>query len=403
MRNVFGKGFFYLLVTMFLVHIPVFGTCAGVNSDLAAQPVLIGLTAEYGLKNSTSAQGVEMGIRVAIDAINARGGVLGGRPLALEIRDDRSVPGRAIDNVYEFIATKDLVAVFGARFSPVMLELIPVVQKEGIVLLDPWASADGITAHQYKPSYTFRLSLKDSDAMPVILGHARKRGLHRVGFLLPNTGWGRSNEQAAQTYLASHPDLKMVRTRWYNWGDASYLEQYRDILAAGADVLVLVANDTEGSTLINEIASLPENEHLPILSHWGVTGGRFFENTRANLFKLDLSVVQSFSFFKAPPAIRERFMEEARNRYHLTSWETIDSPVGVGHAYDLTHILAMAINKAGSTDRQAIRAALESVGPYSGLTGSFDHPFTPVDHDALGPESVFLAKYREDGVIVPIQ
>lgn len=376
--------------------------CSAAAVDQNKPPVFIGLTAEYGLKNSTSAQAVEMGIRVAIDAINAAGGVLGGRPLSLKTLDDRSVPARAIDNVKDFLATKDLVAVFGARFSPVMLELVPVVQNEGIVLLDPWASADGITDHKFKPSYTFRLSLKDSDAMPAMLHHANDRKLKKIGLLLPNTGWGRSNEKAAQAYFAAHHELELVRERWYNWGDSSFLSQYHDILNAGANVLILVANDMEGTKAVNEIAALPENERLPVISHWGITGGNFFETTKESLGKLPLSVVQSFSFFKAPPAVRDRFMQEAKPRYNQSSWETIAAPVGVGNAYDLTRILALAIDKAGSTDRKAIRNALEEVGPYEGLNGSFPRPFTAENHNALGPDSVFMAKYRDDGVIVPI-
>ena len=43
-------------------------------------PVLIGLDAEFGYKDSTSAEAIRQGILLAIEEINARGGVLGGRP-----------------------------------------------------------------------------------------------------------------------------------------------------------------------------------------------------------------------------------------------------------------------------------------------------------------------------------
>ncbi|MBY0431815.1 MAG: ABC transporter substrate-binding protein, partial [Rhodospirillales bacterium] len=50
-------------------------------------PVYLGLDAEFGLRNSTSAQAIERGILIAIDQVNQAGGVLGGRPLALITRD----------------------------------------------------------------------------------------------------------------------------------------------------------------------------------------------------------------------------------------------------------------------------------------------------------------------------
>ncbi len=373
------------------------------EADPGKKTVRIGLTAEYGLKNSFSAQAVEMGIRVAMAQINADGGVLGGRPLALEILDDRSVPARAIQNVKDFNKMEDMVAVFGARFSPVLVELIPLVHEIEMLLLNPWASADIITNHDRRPNYCFRLSLKDGLAMPAMLSHARKRGLTKVGLLLPNTAWGRSNASAAEAHVKSDPGTDLVRSRWYNWGDTTLLPLYQDLLSAGAQAVVLVANDREGSILINEMAALPPEQRLPILSHWGVTGGTFFEETRENLLQLDFAVVQTFSFFSADPKDRERFMETAGNLYGIADWAEIQAPVGVGHAYDLTHLLALAIDKAGSAGRPAVRDAMERLGPYDGLVADLQTPFTPEDHDALGPDSVFMARYRADGALVPIK
>ena len=373
-----------------------------IHAETAKSPVRIGLTAEYGLKNSFSAQAVEMGIKVALHEINAQGGVLGGRPLVLETRDDRSVPARAIENIKAFNRMEDMVAVFGARFSPVLIELLPIVHETGMILLDPWGSADAITNHNYSPNFTFRLSLKDSLAMPTILSHAEQRGFKNIGLLLPNTAWGRSNLHAAEQYIASNQALALISPLWYNWGDTSLLERYTTLLENGADVLVLVANDREGSILCNEIVTLPQEQRLPILSHWGVTGGTFFEQTKDALQQLDFAVVQTFSFFKVDPARRDRFMAVAAELYSIQDFEGIDAPVGVGHAYDLTHLLAQAVEQAGSTDRAEIRTALEHLGPYQGLVANLERPFSPENHDALGLEHVFMAAYREDGVLVPL-
>jgi branched-chain amino acid transport system substrate-binding protein len=95
-------------------------------------------------------------------------------------------------------------------------------------------------------------------------------------------------------------------------------------------------------------------------------------------------------------------MKIAGDLFGIEGIEDIDSPVGFGHAYDLTHILARAVDLAGSTDRAAVRDALEQVRDYRGLTGHYARPFSPEDHDAMGPEHVFMARYREDGVIVPL-
>jgi branched-chain amino acid transport system substrate-binding protein len=69
----------------------------------------------------------------------------------------------------------------------------------------------------------------------------------------------------------------------------------------------------------------------------------------------------------------------------------------------LTHILAMAINKAGSTHRKAVRNALEQLGPYNGLIKTYRQPFTPTRHEALSAEDVFMARYASDGTLVMIK
>ena len=106
----------------------------------AAGPVYIGLDAEFGHKTSTSGQAIEQGIQIAIDEINAAGGVLGGRKLELVTRDNRSVTAIGVDNLRELSKIPDLVAVFGGKFSAVYIECIPVAHELGIPLMDPWLS-----------------------------------------------------------------------------------------------------------------------------------------------------------------------------------------------------------------------------------------------------------------------
>ncbi|QTQ37058.1 ABC transporter substrate-binding protein [Aromatoleum petrolei] len=367
-----------------------------------APPVLIGLDAEFGHKTSTSAQAIQQGIEIAIEEINAAGGVLGGRRLALVMRDNRSIPAIGVDNLRELAAMPDLVGVFGGKFSPVILEWLPVAQELGVLILDPWGSADPITEHKYGPSYSFRLSLKDSWAAPVMLNFARQqRGARRVGILLPNTGWGRSNRNALAA-AAPAAGVGIAGERWYNWGDQSLLEQYRELRAAGAQAIVLVANETEGSLLVREVAALPQGERVPIISHWGVTGGAFAEMSGGALDQVDFAVVQTFSFIGLDTPIAKRVLAALKTRYGIAGAEQVRAPVGVAHAYDLTHLLARAITRAGSTDRARVRDALEQLPAYKGLVRNYDRPFAPNRHDALSPEQVFMARYTAQDVLVPL-
>ncbi|MEP7208754.1 MAG: ABC transporter substrate-binding protein [Casimicrobiaceae bacterium] len=373
---------------------------AGPASAATKAPVLVGIDGEFGLENSTSAQAVELGVRIAIAEINAAGGVLGGRPLQVVTRDHRSIPARGIRNIAAFATTPDLVAVFGGRFSPVVIEELPALKAAKLPFLAVWSAADVIVENGAEPNYAFRLSLRDSLAMPFMLERAGRRGLRKVGVLYTNTAWGRSNQAAVERYVARNEVPKVVATAWYNWQEKSLVDKYQKLVGAGAQAIVLVANDDEAAVLVREVAALPAAERVPILSHWGVTGGRFVQAAGPALAAVDFSVIQTFSFLQARKQPLERFMAAARN-LGVTGVEAIESPVGVAHAYDMTHILARAIDLAGSTDRAAIRNALERVPVYDGLVRRYAPPFTPKRHEALGTAELLMARYRADGVLVP--
>lgn len=361
-------------------------------------PVLVGIDAEFGVIGSTSAQAIRMGARIAIDEINAAGGVLGGRKLALVEKDNRSVPARSLNNLRELAADPNVVAVLCGKFSPVVVEALPEIHRLKLPLLDPWAAADPITDHEYRPGYVFRLSLRDSWAIEAMVRHAKDRKLRKLGLLLPNTEWGRSSLRAAERIDKQDPKFEIAGSRWYNWGDPTLVDKYQSLRAAGAEAIIVVANDREAGLLVREVAGLPKAERLPLLSHWGVTGGSFFASTGPALKEVDFAVVQTYSFLDAKDPVARRVIESAR-QHGAENARRIPSPVGVAHAYDLVHLLAKAVKKAGSTSRPAIRDALENLGPHAGLVRRYARPFAPGRYDALTAKETFMARYADDGAI----
>jgi branched-chain amino acid transport system substrate-binding protein len=90
-----------------------------------AGPIKISIDAEFGIPGSTSAQAIQSGAQVAVDEINARGGVLG-RKLAIVTTDNRGVPARALNNLRKASADPDVAAVMGGKYSPVIIDLLQI-------------------------------------------------------------------------------------------------------------------------------------------------------------------------------------------------------------------------------------------------------------------------------------
>ncbi|MCP5159385.1 MAG: ABC transporter substrate-binding protein [Gammaproteobacteria bacterium] len=397
MHFIFRRLISYGLFIGFLLSV-------GVSSLVAqeSKPVLIGLDGEFGHVSSTSAEAIRQGIQIAIDEINLSGGVLHGRPLKLVEKANQSLPARSFKNIEEFAALPDLVAVYCGRFSPTVLETLPLIHKLRIPLLDPWAAADEIIDNHYQPSYVFRLSLKDSWAADVMLSYLEQRNLKRIGLLMLNTSWGRSTKRAAENYANQKPDISIVATQWINWDDKedSMLAKYKQLRTAGAQAILLTANAEEGAILSKVMLGLPESEQVPIASHWGVTGGHLPELVGEDFYKLDFRVVQTYSFIGQESLVAMKVISAYNKKVGGEDARSIISPVGVAHAYDLTHILALAIDLAGSTNRDAIRDALEKIPAYSGLIKQYLPPFTKERHEALSESEVFMAKYAPlDGAL----
>lgn len=368
----------------------------------AADPVYIGIDEAFGIKSNTAPRAIERGVRAAVEEINARGGVLGGRHLRILTTDNQSVSARGRDNFIELAGKPDLIAVLTGKFSPVTVETVPEADRLKVPLISVWGSADQITDKLASPSFVFRLSLKDSWGVEAMLLRAKtSRKARDVCVLLPNTAWGRSGERVLIAKAPVH-GMRLVDTRWYNWGDQSYLDHLRSCEAAGGQALVLVANEREGALLVSQMASLPKARRLPIIAHWGVTGGAMHELAGAALDEVDMQVIQTFTFINNPRPAARRLAAWIQKDAGLKSVDQIQSPVGSAHAYDMTHLLAMAVDKARSTQGDAIRKALESLPPFEGAVRRYAPAFTATRHDALSAREVLFVRIERSGALTPL-
>ena len=369
----------------------------------AREPVYIGFDGAYGVKTNTAPKAIERGIRAAMEEINARGGVLGGRPLQLLTTDNQGVSARARDNYLELAARPDVIAVLGGKFSPVIVETVPEAQRMQVPLVSVWGSADPITDNGHNPSFVFRLSLKDSWGVEAMLRRAATTfKAKRVCAVLPNTSWGRSG-QSVINGRAGAIGLAVAATRWYNWGDKAFGEILAACRAGDTQAMILVANEVEAALIVREMAALAPADRIPIVSHWGVTGGVMHELAGEALDKVDLQVIQTFTFVdNARPRARQLaawLMKEGG----YTSAAQITSPVGSAHAYDMTHLLARAVDQARSTKGDDIRRALEKLPPFDGAVRSYAPAFTPERHDALGPQQVLFVRIERSGALTPLR
>jgi len=388
----------FILTSVIAALVVLFAPAAKAGTP---QPIIIGLDADMSSGSARSGLAIQRGAEIAIQEINAEGGVLG-RSMQLVVKDHRGNPARGADNIKTFSAMDGVVAVLGTLHTPVALHELKLIHKHQMIYLSPWAAGTPIVANGYNPNFVFRISVRDEYAGGFLVGEALKKGYHRVALALENTGWGRSNERAMKAALQAK-GIAPVAVAWFHWGAKNMEQAIQSFDHKTVDAILLVANAPEGMAIVKSMAVRPKEARVPIISHWGITGGRFFEQAKHLLDKVDLSFLQTYSFtHPTMPERAESVIKAYVSRYpDADDASAIFAPAGTAHAYDLVHLLVKAIEKAGSTDRGKVRAALENLDHHEGLVRDYAPAFTPRKHDALDISDFMLSTYDRHGHIVP--
>jgi branched-chain amino acid transport system substrate-binding protein len=382
-----------LLLSLSVLFLSAIGATAQ-----SKEPVKIGLTAAVSGGSAASGEAIKRGLEIAIAEINAKGGVLNNRPLQLVVRDDEGQPAKGVTIARELVEREKVAAVFGGLHTPVALAQVAVWHELKTPYMGAWAAGTNITRNGQSPNYVFRVSANDDDADKFLTRYATdvlRKG--KPGLLLENTSWGQSNETGLTKWLGEK-GLKAVGVEKFNWGDPDMSPQLLRLKSAGADHVVLVANAPEGAQVVKSRAKI--GWEIPMVSHWGISGGRFAELTG------DLSdgvaFLQTYSFFGKQNERGEYVLKVLKEKYGVKGPEDVIAPVGTANAYDGLHLVALAIDQAGSTDGAKVRDALESLKTeYRGLIKTYRRPFTAEQHDALTDADYIMVVWRA-GKIVPL-
>jgi branched-chain amino acid transport system substrate-binding protein len=388
------KRLFVMLLTGVAAVLLVAG---GLRAQQA--PIKLGLAAAVSGGSAASGEAIKRGLQIAIDEINARGGLLGGRKLELVVRDDEGNPQKGVTIARELVEREKVAAVFGGLHTTCALAEVPVWHELSTPYVGAWAAGTNITRNGKKPNFVFRVSANDDEVDKFLVRYAAehlKRG--KPGFLLENTAWGQSNETGLSKWFGER-GVKAVGVEKFNWNDPDMSPQLLRLKQGGADVVMLVANAPEGAQIVKSKAKVGWD--VPIVSHWGISGGRFAELTGE--LSDGVVFVQTYSFFGKQNARGDAVLKALRDKYGVKGPDDVTAPVGVANAYDGLHLVALAIEQAKSTEGPKVRDALEDLKTeYAGLIKTYKRPFTPEQHDALTERDYIMVVWK-GGKIVPVR
>jgi branched-chain amino acid transport system substrate-binding protein len=321
----------------------------------AQDTIKVGEVASLTGKEASFGQSSHKGTLLAIEHLNAAGGVLG-KKFDLVTEDNQSKAGESATAARKLLSRDKVVALLGEVASSRSLEIAPVAQAAKIPMISPASTNSTVTE---TGSYIFRVCFIDPFQGTVMAKFALKRGWKKVATLISvssaySVGLGKYFKE---TYTTGGGALAAERT--YAESDKDFKAQLTAIKAAGVDAIFVPGYYNECALISKQARELGLT--VPLF------GGDGWES--AALLDIGGAAVEGaffsthYSSEDAAPAV-QAFVQAFKTRWN---GETPDAMAALG--YDSALVLADAMKRAGTTNAAKLRDALAATKDFPGVTG----------------------------------
>lgn len=328
------------------------------SSAIAAEPIVFGLTMPVTGGAASFADPERRGVEMAVDEINAAGGVLG-RPIKLAIADNRCNPTEGVQSANKLINEDGAVALIGAFCSSVSLAIMPVVQRAEIPLVIDVSTAPVISEHlgEGKNTWAFRTSVTDSGMANALIDFlAENMPWKRLALVGEDTDYGRGG-MASFTELAKGHGLEVIRSETFTQNTPDFTPLLNKLVASKPDVLGIYMLGADMANFFKQYEAW--GGRLPVTGRFNPA---LLSPAQRKRGFLDGSIgVLPYSPDVDTEANR-RFVAEYRKRNNE------DPQFQSAYGYEAVYLLADAITRAGEAKPAAIRQALASTN-YPSMMG----------------------------------
>src|SRR5579859_7940539 len=330
------------------------------------------------------------GWQLALDEVNASGGVLG-RKLAIVSRDDGGKPGDAVTAANELVANDHAVLLFGTFFSNIGLAVSDFAKQKKVFFLGAEPLTDAITWSQGN-RYTFRLRPSNYMQAAMLAEEAAKLPAKRWATVAPNYEYGQSAVSVFKQLLsAKRPDIQWVNEQWPPFGKIDAGPVVQALAAANPDAIL---NVTFGADLVKFVR---EGNTRGLFKGKSVVSFLTGEPEYLDPLKDETPegwIVTGYPWYAIHTPEHDAFLKAYKAKYN--DYPRLGSIVG----YQTIKSAAAILAKANSTDPDKLIAAAEGLSvpsPFGQIT------FRKIDHQStLGAFTGKTALKDGKGIMVDI-
>jgi branched-chain amino acid transport system substrate-binding protein len=316
-----------------------------------AQPVVIGVSTPRTGPLATASEWEMWGVELAVEEINAAGGLLGGRKIELMVLDNKCNPSEGVNVANKLVEAK-VVAIEGAHCSSPHLASMKIVEAAKIPMVTGIASNPQITdsAGPGRLEYSFRISPGDAammDALGIYLGN--KKAWKTVAIVSEETDFGRGGADAFKA-VAGKAGLEVVSTDFHSQGAPDFTTILTRLQQRRPDSIATFQTSTDSINFLRQAMQI--GMKIPYTGRIEL-GGRNVPIIEAGGMENSISAWTYNATIDAPS--NKAFVEKIKARHksdpYLQTWG----------GYDAIRVIALAITAAGSTEGPKVKDAIKNL------------------------------------------
>jgi branched-chain amino acid transport system substrate-binding protein len=342
--------------------------CLGTSlAGLGQNTVKIGVITSLTGSQAAFGEAHKNGYAIALDEINAKGGVLG-KKIELDIYDDQSKPDQAVQGVSKLVDQDGVPMLLGAYSSESTKAIIPAVTQRQVPLIIPTATADNVM--DSKSPWVFRICAGAADYARAFIAFFKQFGTPKtMAIVYENTNFGQANMKSMSA-AAQEASIKLATVESYEAKSPDYKAVLQRVKQANPEAVYFCSYLLDATTLMRQSQEIDLNPRFYTAAGTGFAAAEFPTAKGAGKnAEYTMSVSQWLP--EARWAGSKEFDAEYFKRFNS------HPAYHAMQAYAALLVAARAISDAKSTDSTKIRDAIKNMDLKT-------TPFGPIKFDANG-------------------
>jgi len=348
----------------------------------AQEPVKIGLIVDRIGFSKAWSEPITQGAVYAARELNAKGGVLG-RKVELLMEDDQSKPDLSAT------AARKLEDA-GAAFILSLTHTVAAVQAQTVTVetktphLAPSLTVDTLTTQIQNPNF-WQTGPLASTQIATLLSYARHSNYRKVALVSDNSAISQATAKAFKAEFDKNK-IEVVADEMLPSGAQSAEAQMQKVRAAKPDAIFLATLLTPENLLVLR-SYRQHGMKTPLVGNYNLAVPVYMTVAKGLLD----GIVFVDAWDPAKPQVKQFIAGYAK--------EMGTEPHNMmGYGYDGVMLAADAIRRAGSTDKEKVRAAMQATRGYKGVLGSVESSYGFADGRRIGfdPEGMVVRMYEGD-------